>query len=202
MTELTMRLIKNEDLEPLKSIRLDREYTGDALSFDEDGFVVVATHRTTDACFIAVSWKGKSKVFLISEPYPILVEFLAAFKDYPHEVRTRIQRQIISYHMPTYRLLADHRDSWEYKLNCRNQQSFTCCSNIELSARADGQLFFVAITGPSREWSEGMVLGVVDSGKAEVELLKYGIESVFSQSFPDATVHAFKQFVDAADIGD
>ncbi|WP_163860384.1 hypothetical protein [Paenibacillus elgii] len=172
------QIIANEScIKTFTSISFDRTYSGCAYIFKDNSLIIVASAEGTGyvasrPLIVATCWNGINRIFEVAADLPILIEYLNYFQEYSYEMRRRIQQAIWGYHAPTSIFFNNHNIEWR-RLIPEKQQTFACCSIAEIKI-INGKFFFVAVTGPSREYSEGTVVGVVESGLSELALLPSG----------------------------
>lgn len=191
-------IAKNSEFKSKLSLTLDRTFSGQAASFQEDGFVMFANARNSNLAHLVISWNGISQAYSVETHAPILLEYLPILKGYPHDVKKYLQYLIYSEHGPTYDSLA------EAEIECpnfKNQETFSLCFNAEVLININKKyLFFSAVTGPGPD-SEGTVVGIAADGLSTVAKLRVpdATEIFWGGDYQKETLLAFKEFVDTVD---
>jgi hypothetical protein len=184
-------------------IHFSEEYVGNSGAFGDDGLVVFASRRQEGSpSYLGISWNGEHHIYEVTTNSPILVEYLKPFQIYPHEVRQYIQSIIYSDHGPTCDFLHEHFEETNRILNFISRQSFSSCSNAAMKIKSDNRFFFAAVTGPSREWSEGIVCGISDRNMTDLVRLPAYLKPskpYFSRIHSESTMKDYIAFLEGID---
>ncbi|MNB86516.1 hypothetical protein D3C75_334630 [compost metagenome] len=193
---------KDKDFIAMPFIQFGKEYSGQVATFEEDGFVLISVHK--NKTYLATSYNGIAKAYSFDANAAILIEYLTIFKDYSKSAREFIQNLIYKEHSPTYDDLKDYYKN-SGQPNFREMQTFSFCSNAEISISPD-HLFFTAITGPSSQHSEGTVVGLSVAGASTVSLLpSYRVDVtklLWEKPYRKDVLFSFEKFItDAKNVG-